>query len=246
MFERELAERDWHDVLAEWWPRLLPGMSGSLTHGVIRTAHAVRALAVAGAADPLRRGELARGLAYWAARYSGPRPMTADIPPAADTVRTHAEVAALLDRLVADNAGHYAEQRPHAAIPLIHAITAPAAVRLVCEHLPADAQWTSYLAVAQCCATMRGWFAEPSRPAPPAGEPPVPAAAEPSGPVPPPAEPADDLDDLMAVAVDLGDEHAIKLAEVAVRHHALLPDERYAAATRWALRQIGRTVQPRR
>lgn len=42
-FEQLLAERPWRDVLAEWWPRLLPGMYGGSTHPVIRVGHAVRA-----------------------------------------------------------------------------------------------------------------------------------------------------------------------------------------------------------
>jgi hypothetical protein len=70
LFEDELAERPWRHVLATWWPRLLPGVVAGATHGVIRTAHAVRGLERAGAdADPLNLDELAHGLAYWAARY---------------------------------------------------------------------------------------------------------------------------------------------------------------------------------
>jgi hypothetical protein len=66
-FTAELAERPWPDVLDVWLARLAPGMSGAATHGVIRTAHAVRALARR--KTPERLGELARGLAYWASSY---------------------------------------------------------------------------------------------------------------------------------------------------------------------------------
>jgi hypothetical protein len=66
-FLAELAEAPWRDVLDVWVARLAPGMSGAATHGVIRTAHAVRALARRETA--LRRAELARGLAYWASSY---------------------------------------------------------------------------------------------------------------------------------------------------------------------------------
>ena len=66
-FAARLAERTWTDVLATWWPRLLPGIAAGSTHGVIRVGHAVRALR-AGAGDPAR-DELAHGLAFWAARY---------------------------------------------------------------------------------------------------------------------------------------------------------------------------------
>ncbi|MDQ4117152.1 MAG: questin oxidase family protein [Actinomycetota bacterium] len=70
LLRRDTAELPWPDVLARWWPRLLPGIAASATHGVIRTGHAVRALREAGdAPDPLLVDELAKGLAYWAARY---------------------------------------------------------------------------------------------------------------------------------------------------------------------------------
>ncbi len=68
-FERRLAEEDWRQVLATWWPRLLPGAAASATHGIIRTAHAVRSLASAGDPDDLLTAELGSGLAYWAARF---------------------------------------------------------------------------------------------------------------------------------------------------------------------------------
>jgi hypothetical protein len=82
-FTSQLRNRPWTDVLAEWWPRLLPGIVAGSTHGVIRVGHAVRALRAAGAAEapevpeapeaPEAPGpaleELAHGLAFWAARY---------------------------------------------------------------------------------------------------------------------------------------------------------------------------------
>ncbi|HEY0454327.1 MAG TPA: hypothetical protein VGD70_34880, partial [Actinophytocola sp.] len=64
---RQTAERPWRDVLAQWWPRLLPAIAAGTTHGVIRTSHAVRAL-LAGGDDPDTVVELAHGLAFWAAR----------------------------------------------------------------------------------------------------------------------------------------------------------------------------------
>ena len=71
-FGAQLAEEPWRDVLARWWPRLLPGLAAAATHGVIRTSHAARSLAAAeeaGADTAGRASELGRGLAYWAARY---------------------------------------------------------------------------------------------------------------------------------------------------------------------------------
>jgi hypothetical protein len=66
LFERELAADTWRNVLARWAPRLAPGLSGALFHGLLRTAHAARSLRRA--ETPERRRELACGLAYWAAR----------------------------------------------------------------------------------------------------------------------------------------------------------------------------------
>ena len=66
-FRDQMADGPWRDVLARWWPRLLPGVAAAATHGVIRTSHAARSLAAADTAE--RRDELARGLAYWAAGY---------------------------------------------------------------------------------------------------------------------------------------------------------------------------------
>ncbi|GAA1522724.1 questin oxidase family protein [Streptomyces albidochromogenes] len=67
-FGRETAERPWRDVLAQWWPRLLPGMYGGSTHPVIRVGHAVRTLLDGEETGP-RLTELAHGLGYWAARH---------------------------------------------------------------------------------------------------------------------------------------------------------------------------------
>ncbi|MGE5291052.1 MAG: hypothetical protein ACM3ML_28410 [Micromonosporaceae bacterium] len=64
---RQTGERPWREVLATWWPRLLPGIAAGATHGVIRTGHAVRTLLV-GDESAAALGELAHGLAYWAAR----------------------------------------------------------------------------------------------------------------------------------------------------------------------------------
>jgi len=67
-FAREIeAPRDWRAALDLWAGRLAPGLASIATHGVIRTAHAARALARKD--TPERRFELASGLAYWASGY---------------------------------------------------------------------------------------------------------------------------------------------------------------------------------
>jgi hypothetical protein len=67
LFETEMADRPLAAVVGEWVPRLVPGTVAAAMHGLIRTAHGLRA---AGEADtPPRRLEVATGLAYWAAQY---------------------------------------------------------------------------------------------------------------------------------------------------------------------------------
>ncbi|MFD9422400.1 MULTISPECIES: questin oxidase family protein [unclassified Streptomyces] len=79
-FERETAEHPWRDVLAEWWPRLLPGIAAGATHPAIRVGHSVRTL-LDGEATAPRVRELAHGLGYWAARHQ-PLPGLAHLAPA--------------------------------------------------------------------------------------------------------------------------------------------------------------------
>jgi hypothetical protein len=68
-FRHELDEAPWQSLLAEWAARLLPGYAGGLTHGLLRAAHGVRALASADQPSSLMLDELSRGLAMWAATY---------------------------------------------------------------------------------------------------------------------------------------------------------------------------------
>ncbi len=80
-FEHEVVERPWRSLLAEWWPRLLPGIADGATHPVIRVGHAVRTLLETEATAP-RLAEFAHALGYWAAR-SAPLPELARLAPAA-------------------------------------------------------------------------------------------------------------------------------------------------------------------
>jgi hypothetical protein len=66
-FDARLAEGEWREVVAECLPDLMPAVFAGAGHGFLRTAHAVRNLERED--SPLRRRELARGLAYWSARY---------------------------------------------------------------------------------------------------------------------------------------------------------------------------------
>jgi hypothetical protein len=66
-FRTQLAETRWRAVFTEWIGRLLPATPAAGAHGLLRTAHALRALH--DAETPLRIEELGAALAYWAAYY---------------------------------------------------------------------------------------------------------------------------------------------------------------------------------
>lgn len=66
-FRRGLREDGWEALLDVWLRRFARGYLTSATHGLLGTAHAVRALRRR--ETPERREFLARALAYWAATY---------------------------------------------------------------------------------------------------------------------------------------------------------------------------------
>lgn len=69
-FDAELVKTGhdaWPTLLREALPQLLPGAFAGALHGLLRTAHAVRALERE--TNALRVRELAQGLGYWAARF---------------------------------------------------------------------------------------------------------------------------------------------------------------------------------
>lgn len=72
-FGQQIAGAGWQSVVAAWVPRLMPGLAAALFHGVIRTAHAVRAIEAID--TPARRAELARALGHWAIWYQTGQPV---------------------------------------------------------------------------------------------------------------------------------------------------------------------------
>lgn len=244
---RDLTEAPWRTVLVTWWPRLLPGLAASATHGVIRTAHAVRALAAAGPEpDPLLVDELAQGLALWGARYLplpgqpglaghlSAREALARLPrsrpeePVAgagisgvlgrltrvdgfarglEGYRPPADAGAALDELITA-AALVLWTHPDQPINFCHAVTGPAAVRVILPHLPTELHPATIAATWQ---VMAGIIAATS---------PDPARdgldrALPAGDREPPPDPAT----ILGRAVAHGDEHVVKLSEAAVREH---------------------------
>jgi hypothetical protein len=220
LFRRELADTAWREVLHTWWPRLLPGCAGSLTHGLIRTAHAVRSLRQAAQPSDLQIDELARGLAFWATSFT---PLATDVGGGSDL--DAAAVDRALSELTAEYAGHYTATMPSFPIPLIHTITAPAAMRLLLAEVPAGLHRDSFRTIAQVNRELFAAFG---------GQ----RAAGNHGPVIPDNEPT--FSSLAAAAVEIGDEHAIKVCEAAVRENARRPDSRYLGAASAALELIAK------
>ncbi|MGA5205745.1 questin oxidase family protein [Streptomyces variegatus] len=226
-FGHALTEQPWRDVLAEWWPRLLPGMYGGSTHPVIRVGHAVRALEARENAP--RLAELAHGLGYWAARHrpvsgiallpaapSAARSLDA-VPPIADPrggfpdrlaavrrlplwaddVSDPDTARARLAELVRAATHRYATHGHGEATMLVHAATAPNAVLRTLGSLP-RALWAPSLHAA--------WTASAAVTA-------MYATAEPVTRVPAPRRTAEEM---LERALAHGDEHVVKFTDTAL------------------------------
>jgi hypothetical protein len=159
-FARAIDEEGWAGVVGAWVPRLTPALRTALFHGAIRTAHAVRAI---DAADtPPRRGELARALGYWAARYRAGQP--------AGPHGAAGDCRAAVVRAAADGARRYLA-RP--SILHLHGVTGAMAVEILVGRIPTQA---AAAALAQVHAEHTALYAgvapvtEPRPAGPPGGE----------------------------------------------------------------------------
>ncbi|HEX3970755.1 MAG TPA: questin oxidase family protein [Stellaceae bacterium] len=246
-FRRALVETPWQEVLLLWVPRLLDGHAGGLTHGLIRTAHAIRCLPSTGVPSDLTRDELAHGLGYWAASYhvspgdptrSGsadldaalarlPRSENADIAPAIESLAPVADIDAAISRHTATLARlllAHDELAPIPAIQLIHAITAPRSMRDLLPFLPAESGPRAYRLLWRVSAGIVARLARPLAAGSESDAPRLEASMT-------PAELADR-------AVAHGDEHAIKLTEAVLHEDRLHPDPVYRVLAEAMLRRL--------
>lgn len=257
-FRRRVEERPWREVLAEWTPRLSPGIVAAAFHGVIRTAHAARSLGLEETAA--RRAELAEGLAYWAANYS-------TLPES----RAMAPVRRLPSRSLESVPGVPADQRVlHGSItdrlaPVQHFQPFAGVADLV------ETSGDGSRFISDLTETFAGVFLATVPPGslitfihgvtgPSAVRLLLPhldaptrsetlryawqgAAALYSGfggvaPKPQAAGPLPERDDLIDRAIATGDEHAIKFTEACLREHALSAKPVYLLAARHAIQQL--------
>lgn len=250
-FLRLLQDEPWESVVATWVPRFFPAAIAAGTHGLIRTAHAVRALDQA--PTPTRRRELAAGLAYWAASYvqlpGDPNPHgSLDVADAAQrlplldvTVRSHGlitdsalrvdqapgwmtsvdllaaphDLETAVSELTRTFASWYLANADLIPIAFVHAVTAPAALRLLLPYVSAHQRIQAFAYVWQACAAIRTAFGDHE---------PIDAASTDLN------APAQINADIIAQAIDSNDEHAIKLTEACLREHRLQPAPQYVAA----------------
>ena len=258
-FGRQVEERPWKEVLAEWVPRLAPGVIAAAFHGVIRTGHAVRSLDAR--ETRARRRELAEGLGYWAATYealpeapgtaghgtpSGAIPNVASLP--ADR---QIHTGNITDRLAplerfppfAGVAG-MVDTNGDASAFISNLTETFASVYL--ENVPPGSVITYIHAVtgpsairlllphldanARSALLRYGWQGASALYAASGGKWTGPLAA-----------PASKIsrDDLVDQAVATGDEHAIKFTEACLREYALNPKPVYLGAARAAVGAFG-------
>ncbi|MCV7232071.1 hypothetical protein BST20_26810 [Mycobacterium branderi] len=252
LFRRELAERPWREVLATWWPRLVPGLLAALTHGLIRTAHAVRCLTAAAHPDDAALTELARGLAYWAARharlpgevaFAGEQTIAeaitrvgrgrsdlSELEGSPGYVEALSALSPLdagrrLSEMTTTFAGVYLAHPDDPPVPMVHGVTAPAAMRIALAQLPEDLHEASVAAMWRVHLAMLALFTRDVG----AEQQSLEVASRSASP---------SWQELFGRTAENGDEHVIKFTEACARENALQPDPRFPAAVQAALDRI--------
>lgn len=246
-FRRALAETRWPEVLRLWVPRLLDGHAGGLTHGLIRTAHAVRSLPADGAPSELLCDELAHGLGYWAASYhrspgdparSGarnldealyrlPRGAGGDVATAIESLAPVADIDAAISQHTASFGRlllAHDELAPVPAIQIVHAITAPRSMRDLLPYLPPESGPRAYRLLWRVSAGMVARLAAP-----------LASGAESD---PPREEAVMTTEEIADRAIAHGDEHVIKLTEACLYEDRLRPDPVYRVLAEAMLRRL--------
>jgi hypothetical protein len=239
-FVRALRQHRWTDVLAEWWPRLLPGMVAGSTHGVIRVGHAVRTLQTGDSAPAL--DELAHGLAFWAARYRqlpvnghdiavDARTALDRVPRLADQSGFIAHRLSRLDSLPPRPAGAdplhqltdlvdaaaraYLAYGPAAPVLLVHTATAPNAVAHILPVLPHELWAATYATTWSAVAAIMAMYAPTQAVAVRCDDPGTASS-------------------VLDRAAAHGDEHVLKFADTAVEAHQRRPDPNLLRAAQLA------------
>ncbi|MGW6873516.1 questin oxidase family protein [Streptomyces xanthophaeus] len=141
-----------------------------------------------------------------------------DFAPAVDSLLPEDDADLALSRLTLAAAGSYLTDDHKTPMAFVHALTTPAAARLVLPHLPQRLHWPTVAAAVRFCAAIRSAYGTGLREHHP-------------------EEPVRDYVTLAERALATEDPHAIKYVEACRREDALRPDPAYAvAATDWVRR----------
>ena len=244
LFRKELSETTHADVITRWTPILLPGLFGTACHGLLRAAHATRALT--DHTSRQRVDELARGLAYWAAYYEElpGHPVLAGPLSINDTLR-------LIDALELPGHDGWLNQDVLGSLPEVKGFpfaveslgtTTLSEITVVFAHALIACDQSGAIAMVHsvtgpACLRMFLPYLPPEKHAVAIGTGWQAAAALyfgwggnglatiKSDEMEPP-----DIDELIDRAVASADEHAIKLTEACLREHAIRPDAAYLYA----------------
>lgn len=120
LFEDQLEQHDWRQVLSIWTERLERGFTSSALHAALQTAHAVRPLIQSD--TRIRRQTLASALAAWASRHralpvhtpmpQGSRPMKAVWDSLTPLAKEHAPGQGMITAgyLALSHAEHFADE----------------------------------------------------------------------------------------------------------------------------------------
>ena len=261
-FRNELEDRPWNAILDEWAIRLAPGIMAAATHGVIRTGHATRAIAIEDTAA--RRRELADGLAYWAADYL-PLPADRHAPARAMPSEAIARVQMIPAEIRHGNFGSFTDSLAQldSFAPfkdILDAVDTSSSVSAFVSDLTATFARV-FLANARDVYTTIAFVHAVTGPS--ALRPMLPHLDEQTAHVALGyawqaaaamyatfGSSADlrrvddakirDVDELFDRAIASGDEHAIKFTEVSIREYALNPDPAFLAAAQHATRMLSR------
>jgi hypothetical protein len=257
----DLKASNWPDFVTRWTARLAPGACSDAAHGIIRAGHAVRSMKEHETPERLR--EIADAFGMWAAGYAtlpvteysgtpmraraaiaqtpfspgkareerggfttglkslndfaGFAPVTGMLDVSGDASQILSELTETFTRVYLANA-----RDPYTVIAFIHGVTALAALRTLAAYLDAETAraglrfgWQTASALYSVYGTRQPDFGK--------------AAAPDETPY-----------RLIALAVDTGDDHAIKFTEVCLREYALNPNPVYLAAARHAIRVLGK------
>ena len=261
-FRNELEDRPWNEVLDEWAIRLAPGLMAAATHGVIRTGHATRSIALEDTAS--RRRELADGLAYWAADYL-PLPAERRTPVRAKPSEAIARIQMIPTEIRHGNFGSFTDSLAQldSFAPFKETLdavdTSGNASAFVSDLTSTFAR--VFLANARDVYTTIAFVHSVTGPS--SLRPMLPHLSEATAHAAlgyawqaaaamyatfatsadlPRVDDAKirDIDELIDRAIASGDEHAIKFTEVCLREYALSPDPAFLAASEHAIRMLSR------